>query len=72
MNKRDDLLLRIPGNDPDVIMITEVLTKVQTSFISDVQLQISGYNPFTNFELSWHLSGTNSRALLYITFILRT
>ena len=59
MNKRDDLLLHIAGNEPDVIMITEVLPKVQPSFISDVQLQISGYNLFTNFEFNCDLSGTN-------------
>ena len=52
LNKRDDFLLHIAGNEPDVIMITEVLPKVQPSFISDVQLQISGYNLFTNFELN--------------------
>ena len=47
------------GNEPNVIMITEVLPKVQPSFISDVQLQISGYNLFTNFEFYCNLSGTN-------------
>ena len=50
LNKRDDLLLHIAGNEPDIIMITEVLPKVQPSFISDAQLYIPGYNLFTNFK----------------------
>ena len=44
LNKRDDLLLHIAANEPDVIMITEVLSKIQPSLISDVQLQIPGYS----------------------------
>ena len=52
LNKRDDLLLHIAANESDVIMITEVLPKVQPSFISDVQLQIPGYNLYTNFKLN--------------------
>ena len=57
------------GNEPDVIMITEVLPKVQPSFISDVQLQISGYNLFTNFEFYCDLSGTNGCGIvIYLSY----
>ena len=69
MDKRDDLLFHIPGNEPDVIMITEVLPKVQPIFISDVQLQISGYNSFTNFELNCDLFGANSCGIvIYLSY----
>ena len=64
LNKRDDSLLHIAGNEPNVIMITEVLPKVQPIFISDVQLQIPGYNLFTNFELNCDLSGTKNRGIV--------
>ena len=39
-NKRDDLLLHISDNEPDIIMITEVLPKTQLGFISEAQLNI--------------------------------
>ena len=69
LNKRDDLLLHIAANEPDVIMITEVLPKVQPSFISDVQLQIPGYNLYTNFKLNCDLSGTKGRGIvIYLSY----
>ena len=49
LNKRDDLLLHITGNEPDIIIM---ITKVQPSFISDAQLYIPGYNLVTNFKLN--------------------
>ena len=64
LNKRDDLLLHIAGNEPDIIMITEVLPKVQPSFISDVQLYIPGYNLFTNFKLNCDLTGAKGRGIV--------
>ena len=64
LNKRDDLLLHIAGNEPDIIMITKVLPKVQPSFISDAQLHIPGYNLFTNFKLNCDLTGAKGRGIV--------
>jgi len=64
LNKRDDLLLHIAGNEPDVIMITEVLPKVQSTYVSDVQLQIPGYKLYTNFKLNCDLSGPKGRGIV--------
>ena len=50
-------------------MITEVLPKVQPSFISDVQFQIPGYNLYTNFKLNCDLSGTKGRGIvIYLSY----
>ena len=55
LNKRDDFLLHISDNEPE-IMITEVLPKVELNFISEVQLQIPGFTLFTDFPLDCDLS----------------
>ena len=34
VNKRDDLLARIAGEEPDVIMITEVIPKSQINLVT--------------------------------------
>ena len=66
-------MLHVAGNEPDVIMITEVFPKVQPSFISDVQLQISGYNLFTNFEFNCDLSGAHGRGIvIYLSYELES
>ena len=36
LNKRDNFLLHISNNEPEIIMITEVLPKVELNFISEV------------------------------------
>ena len=56
MNKRDDLLLHISKNEPEIIIITKVLAKGELNFVSEVQLQIPGFTLFTNFPLDCDLS----------------
>ena len=46
----DDLLTIIAGDEPNIIMITEVLTKQQKHHISLPLLQIEGYIHYCNFE----------------------
>ena len=50
VNKRDELLARIAGDEPDVIMITEVIPKSQSNPIAPALLSIDGYKPSFNFE----------------------
>ena len=50
VNKRDELLARIAGDEPDVIMITEVIPKSQSNPIASALLSIDGYKPSFNFE----------------------
>ena len=50
VNKRDDLLASIAGNEPDVILITEVIPKSQTNPIPTPLLHVDGYDPLFNFK----------------------
>ena len=52
VNKRDDLLARIAGDEPDVILITEVIPKSQANPIPSALLSIDGYKPSFNFDPS--------------------
>ena len=40
----------ISGNEPDVILITEVLPKVHSQFVTKARLSLPGYSAFTNFN----------------------
>ena len=40
----------ISGNEPDVILITEVLPKVHSQFVTKARLSLMGYSIFTNFD----------------------
>ena len=40
----------IAFDEPDIIMITEVIPKAQKHPIADSQLEINGYNVYTNFS----------------------
>ena len=50
VNKRDDLLMRITNNEPDVILITEVIPKKQENPITQALIDIDGYNCLPNFD----------------------
>ena len=50
LNKRDDLCMRITGNEPDVIILTETIPKAQTLPIAPAMLTISSYTLYTNFD----------------------
>ena len=50
VNKRDDMLTRIAGDEPDIILISEVIPKSQSNPISPALLHIEGYKPSFNFE----------------------
>ena len=52
VNKRDDLCMAIAGQEPDVILITEVIPKAQTIPIDLALLSVPGYSTFTSFDPS--------------------
>ena len=43
INKREDLLARIADDEPDVILITEVIPKCQSNPIAPALLHLDGY-----------------------------
>ena len=51
--KRDDLCLLICNEEPDLILVTEVIPKAQRNPIAPAQLSIPGYNVFTSFNPSF-------------------
>ena len=50
VNKRDQLLMMIAHDEPDLILITEVLPKNQINPITSASLHIEGYTPCFNFN----------------------
>lgn len=43
--------MTISGNEPDIILITEVLPKAHSYSLTTAELSLHGYTIFTNFEL---------------------
>ena len=52
INKRDDMLAVIAGQEPDIILIAEVIPKSQSNPIPPSLLHMDGYNPCFNFNPS--------------------
>ena len=50
LNKRDELQMFIAGNEPDIILITEILPKSHCNTISSSRLSLNGYNVFFSFD----------------------
>ena len=50
INKHDDLVALIAGNEPDLILITEITPKVHCTTISKCLLEIPGFSTFFNFD----------------------
>jgi len=50
LNKRDELQMFIAGNEPDIILISEILPKSHCNTISSSRLSLNGYNMFFNFD----------------------
>ena len=58
LNNRDDLCLQIAGNEPDIICITEIISKAQTHPINPALLAIPHYNMHLNFDPAQPSLGT--------------
>ena len=50
LNKREDLSMLIAGCEPDLIMLTEAISKTQVKPISTATLALPGYAVYLNFE----------------------
>ena len=48
----EDLKSLITSNEPDILMITEVISKRQVNPIEGSQITLNGYVRHTNFEIS--------------------
>ena len=51
-NKRDGLLLFISGNEPDIILLNEVIPKAQVMALYPSLIAIPNYAVFSNFDPS--------------------
>ena len=52
LNKRDLLVMSIADDEPDVIILNEVIPKAQTLPIPNALLSVSGFSLYTNFDPS--------------------
>ena len=52
VNKHDDLLMFIAGNEPDIILINEAISKAQLLPIGRACLELPNFKFFTNFDLT--------------------
>ena len=50
LNKREDLCLFIANDEPDIILLTEVIPKAQHHPISPALLSIPGFTMYSNFQ----------------------
>ena len=50
LNKRDDLCMLIAGNEPDLILLSEVIPKAQVIPISPATLSLPNYAMYLNFD----------------------
>ena len=50
VNKRDDLCMLIAGNEPDIILLNEVIPKAQALPLSVALLAIPGFEIYLNFD----------------------
>ena len=50
LNKKDDLLVMISVEKPDILILTEVIPKAQSNPIPLSLLAIAGYNFYINFD----------------------
>ena len=52
LNKMEDLRLMISAENPDIILITEVIPKAQKNPIYEAQMNVSGYEKYVNFNFT--------------------
>ena len=67
VNKRDDLLMLIAGNEPDIILINETIPKAQSLPIGRARLNLPNYTFVTNFDPD--ASNLGSSGILGITIL---
>ena len=68
LNKHDELQMFITGNEPDIILISEVLPKSHCNSVSSSRLSLNGYNMLFNFDPDGCQPNTNIRGVgIYIS-----
>ena len=74
LNKKEDLLVMISVDTPDIIILTEVIPKAQVNPIPLSQLAIPGYNFYINFDYNaTNLGNSGQRGIIvYFSTILTT
>ena len=67
LNKRDDLLMLIASDEPDILILTEVIPKAQSNPITFSRLTLPGYFIHVNFDPDQaNLGSSHSGAFVYI------
>ena len=61
LNKMEDLKSLISSNEPDIILLTEIIPKAHKNPIYQAQINIHGYEKFTNFDLSDYDLGSSGK-----------
>ena len=61
LNKRGGLVTFIAGDEPDIIMITEVIPKAKINPIEVQLLQLESYDVYANFDESATNLGASGR-----------
>ena len=74
LNKKDDLLVMISTDKPDIIVLTEVIPKAQSNPIPLSQLAIPEYNFYANFDYDTvDLGKSGKRGIIaYFSIVLST
>ena len=52
LNKVEDLKALIANNEPDIMLLTEIIPKAQKNEIHEAQINIPGYQKFVNFKFT--------------------
>ena len=69
INKREDLCMSISDHKPDLIFLTEIITKAQKLPISTALLSIHGFTLFLNFDASFaNLGSSGKRRICVFVF----
>ena len=68
LNKKDDLLVMISVEKPDIIILTEVIPKAQSNSIPLSQLAIPGYNFYVNFDYNASDLGKSGKRGIIVYF----
>ena len=74
LNKVEDLKVLITTNEPDIMLLTEVIPKAQKNEIHEAQITMPGYEKFVNFSFSEQQLGASGRrgVAIYVKETLET
>ena len=69
LNKREELLMLIANDNPDLIIITEVIPKAQVNPIPLSRLNIDGFNFIQTLIITFQILGTSGKhgIIIYVS-----